>query len=1735
MALFQLSIAGTEDWIVSLRGFPIASSTWQPTLQVIKAGATLQIQDQWYTYMNANHYALGNAANWDNGFRVNSAIDRVTLRYDDAFRNCQENGNRWTLKVNYSITTLDSMGSFTFYGSESLTISYDMTSTTATYTDKSINQYAGLNATLTVSSIYYNEWNSSGTHTITDATTIPSSLGDIFLDLEQVTERYYFFNGTTGTSSIYQHAYTATNNLHLAWAYMQGAESYDLEFLFIDVPQGTISASAALIDFSKATRINTTNQYYDISLGYPRGRLAFRVRGVGRDPLISNAIVRKEADWDYVPSGGETVNSMPSGYGYDINGLNSALNWQYGVSYAEDGKRKEVQKYFDGSLRNRQSLTVLNSDRNVQIAETKYDYQGRPAVQILPAIQTGSAFLGIHFYNNVNPFTASDFDASSTFNSPNALSNLYGASKYYSPNNPDLSGANAYIPDAGGYPYTQTSYMNDGTHRIRKQSGVGAAMKFGTTGKETRYFYGRPTDQTELDRLFGTEVGNFTHYKKNMVEDPNGQVSISYLDQEGRVVATALAGNNTGGNLLPLDNAPGALSFTANLGRNNLLDADGNMTSTSAIMVAAPSSTYTFSYSLSGTSSSDPCLAATTCLYDVEITIYDQDGNLLTGVSPNPKIYTAVSQVSPTLTFIVTFPDVGSYSITKVLRPNLANLAAISANYVANQTCLTVPTLDNVTPEPCSIDCHSACIKTYFKRVTSLGDTIYVDNSGAEIVSADKETIAWPLLDACRKVLCNLQGNSQRVPPDPCQQNYKKMIDDMSPGGQYFDNLPTKYYIPTGTYAQVVNPNYTLYSSSYPTQYINGWLSTQPDSVLAMAAVNNTPTTGAHAFTSWSQVRANWESDFSAALFKFHPEYCAYNFYCGPKTCFADVGLRPTTYGEDSVYHFDSQMFAANVANGTNTPFLNPMGLGGGSSSHVGGSVSTSTNYRNYMPSYMLPWAYTWSDPFFNPCTQGFVLCSLSAVTNAIPAATDLLQKFIRVKDVTGTDVLVSGVQNYYSIWYLLEDPDGIATVNGGGGATGLDTAIVRTFNNFQNMLSGTGGYISPPPTKLQVFTGIYKGIKSLLETQEYKYYHSGSYPYELGTGGNCANDATLYSNGYLKLNATTTTPATGSISPGGFVVHYPENKLLTSITLCGVSPFDYQTVMGTVPSDPNSALTINAPEGLGYDRASCLVGNLNDFIFSTGDLTTGFTTIGLYYTDLAAKMTSVNSSLTSPPTVTASQISAWIYQSTLTNPSVDTLLLMPVPYTVQCGSTVSTPFPSDYAAALSTECSDENLVLALNNATSLYQSQLQTALQVYLNNYATACMTGLSSREIFTMDYTKNEYDYTLYYYDQAGNLVKTIPPDGVNVLTSSTTSTCPFTLSDVSTYRSTHPDYLETPIVPTHTMVTHYWYNSLQQLTKQYTPDGDSSWFWYDKIGRLVLSQNRRQQLEHNYASAASPAFSYTRFDNLSRIVEVGKVQSSTAMDYATSRETVTPGALSAWFLAAVYPTDTRREVTSTYYDTELNTSVDSYFGGLGQQNIRGRVASVTYSFNPPTTTIYDNAIHYSYDIHGNAQTVIKENNNTLSTTAGLGTLKRTDYKYDLVAGNLNQVTYQAGQPDEFDHQYEYDSDNRITKAFSSRNGIIWEKEAKYFYYPHGPMSRTEYGDKEVQGMDYAYTLEGRIKGVNSTTLIGSRDMGYDGEAVIPNSSGANNLDYTFAKDIYLISAGQRCFLFYLCSSVL
>ena len=138
----------------------------------------------------------------------------------------------------------------------------------------------------------------------------------------------------------------------------------------------------------------------------------------------------------------------------------------------------------------------------------------------------------------------------------------------------------------------------------------------------------------------------------------------------------------------------------------------------------------------------------------------------------------------------------------------------------------------------------------------------------------------------------------------------------------------------------------------------------------------------------------------------------------------------------------------------------------------------------------------------------------------------------------------------------------------------------------------------------------------------------------------------------------------------------------------------------------------------------------------------------------------------------------------------------------------------------------------------------------------------------------------------------------------------------------------------------------------------------------------------------------------------------------------------------------------------------------------------------------------------------------------TFGRGSI-RIDYLYDLISGNVKEVTYQKGQSDQFFQRYRYDADNRLIKVSSSRSGHDSEVDAKYFYYPTGELARVELGEDQVQGIDYAYTLQGWVKAMNGSSIgdennRGNFDMGEDAR------QASNNLHQRFGADAAAYTLG-------------
>ncbi len=579
---------------------------------------------------------------------------------------------------------------------------------------------------------------------------------NVYLEAGFNSERYYLLTNQTADITGTLNSYVDDNNnildcncLGLNWTPIDGAIFYDLEWTWVDnYPDlgSTNPLAASDIELSEkdfalnSTRVSTTNTKYEIPLIYSQGYLIYRVRGVGKNLL--NISKYTYGDWSSGNNAKTNINNWPDYTPIDSHEQNK--NWQFQASYAEEGKKKEVVSYFDGTLRNRQTVTKINSDNNAIVGEVIYDNQGRPAIEVLP-VPTGDNKLEFYPDFNLNMgnelYTHHDFDWDATGDlckiDLSGMSTQIGSSKYYGALVNTTGTLQDYVPDAQNFPFSQIEYTPDNTGRIRRKGGVGQTHQLGTD-HEMKYYYSTPS-QTELNRLFGSNVGNALHYKKNMVIDPNNQVSVSYIDPQGRTIATALTGGNPPSleSITQQGNQPETEDILNKLDPNDIdTNLDKNIKYSTArfgtfqdglqvskqIAVSSDATNYDINYTISNTTSFAPEYCVSDLypfVYDLTLSLMDdcaveklsaEINNFKVGTESYDGAHIDVTTPSIVQNLEPAFLNTGTYTLYKNLQINEEVLNNYANHYIAklqdpnNSNCYINP--DDFAPDASIIGCE---------------------------------------------------------------------------------------------------------------------------------------------------------------------------------------------------------------------------------------------------------------------------------------------------------------------------------------------------------------------------------------------------------------------------------------------------------------------------------------------------------------------------------------------------------------------------------------------------------------------------------------------------------------------------------------------------------------------------------------------------------------------------------------------------------------------------------------------------------------------------------------------------------------------------------------------------------------------------------------------------------------------------------------------------------------------
>lgn len=450
----------------------------------------------------------------------------------------------------------------------------------------------------------------------------------------------------------------------------------------------------AEVDWSKALTIETQSSAKTITLSVAEGTgfYAWRVRGIGN---YFPGGIANHRNWSHNWSQTWTGNSPTALRSVNLSAM---PNWVFYMEDPDDDKnyvysrvltegpqngadplRVHEQMVYADQLQNpRQTQVYLSEQGDRMVSQSVPDYTGRQAVVSLPVPLTGQlqGYEPKLLQNTEgDPYTAKNFDQNP--NTPEQAQITGTHYEYYSDQNLDAS-----IPDAQGFPFGRTVYKTDGTDRVSEQGSPGSTHMMGDQaqgeGHTVRTAYDN-TSEAELLRIFGKEAPDASKVLKVITTDPNNVTSVSYLGENGNVLATCLTFNENDTYLDPLPSASDQdNTFNIEKVTSNNTETAYGLVSSQRINVFEPNVALNIDYKLKCALLEDLCTTSTTstidCGFKLVITVFDiENGTVVSGGTYEEDITSTMlanncvndyytTTVDPGVTV-----DAGSYLVTKTL------------------------------------------------------------------------------------------------------------------------------------------------------------------------------------------------------------------------------------------------------------------------------------------------------------------------------------------------------------------------------------------------------------------------------------------------------------------------------------------------------------------------------------------------------------------------------------------------------------------------------------------------------------------------------------------------------------------------------------------------------------------------------------------------------------------------------------------------------------------------------------------------------------------------------------------------------------------------------------------------------------------------------------------------------------------------------------------------------------
>lgn len=1368
----------------------------------------------------------------------------------------------------------------------------------------------------------------------------------------------------------------------------------------------------AEVDWNKALMVETAATSLTLTLAEGQGYYMWRVRPVGNyyDGGITNPL--NWGVWSTTPtvdvSDGMLHLTAPTQSAFFYQQFDDDKNWIFNRTFTEHTKISEGIIYANSLQMSEQTQKRMLSQNTKILQQTLYDYAGRAVVQSLPvpfSESAGSTTNALRYVGRASVMTyngtrygTTHFDNTGTVYQPNPVNGGVLASYY-------TASGSSPIPNAEGYPYTRTLYYNDGANRVKETSGAGAAHKVGA-GHTVRTLYAAVSDQ-ELVRIFGDEAPDATSVGKVIQYDPNTTGTVQYVSKEGKVIATALVAGSPNE---PLETLGEEEIFAASggditdpiidytLGKTSNVKSGNSLRAGKNVTLTEPG-TVTLSYELTPRSLQEDCMdICLHCDYLVYFAVFNTDNN--------SRVFFDSLIVNPAALMFNSSSCADdskqTVSFPVFLEPGSYR---IERRIVSNNAVPFAQSSEAIS----YLQWHKKTLDTELRsRFNALNSGNGLDYVLTTFLS---DTSSRPLKEMYDYLYAHFGGLSMTIadcgtitfperlcPPTKCE------------AGNFDFEQYAKEKLGTPSKVGDYFGSHKAYSGLDTLSW--GMWNTVIQNMLA---------DGYNCEELWSC----WESAVETKVAMSEPEVAdaysssgqSFNLLDAFLDCagrkFVGVTSNRTVYLARPYKYFK---------NGGDGRYNDCNGY----ASSLPDSVRWGTLYKCWMGT---------SPPPDQPVDDVVAInilrdsCHNMCEYRRVGFREEIIRTYLELNPSIDTTtvpvdcILDSLMNNCHASCNQLAPgiPEWVYKKIARFTSYGFDMEATAVGMPACPASYELIGQRSITPAVLQVQINAINAVLLAYQTQIFDHGFSPQLRKEL--------DSILMLMIYDLVKE----------SPGCALPYAPTHYVYTQRILDEITTLWQQGMLQTSRVQLYlRGCTLELRTGT-HVKGGCL--------FELGQDT-------VVYTPNPDIVITNNPCLKEVPPATSSIVLCENMCVWSTGCSICIHWIEP--------EEITTAIVGNKHVFTPKTCKEDFAPEIKASVQQQLQALIESKQRSIESKYNQTCAAAEQMREKFSVRYKMRLHHYTLYYYDRAGNLVRTVPPAGVKFVNS----------------RSQQP---------AHTYVTKYKYNSLQQLVWQETPDGGAQEFIYNNKGQLRLSRNARQ--------ATNPLrYSYVKYDELGRAIETGETQ---ANGHPTNLDDVGSGS---------FPTSSLSERIWTYYTTAAAGVTYLGDGSTLQTYLQNRVS---YSIsdmdgNIATTTDQVKTV-YSYDPHGNVKWVQQ----AISGAAA----KYIRYEYDLYSGSVVRLLYNENKEDRFFYRYEYDEDNRIKQAFSSRDGYIWEGDVRYSYYAHGPMSRTEIGEDRIQGMDYVYTIHGWLKAVNHPTLDPTKDPSADG------GSGANA---TVARDVFGMMLG-------------